>query len=109
MRAPQVAETIGKFKDAVREAPRRLDENAIGGRNQRDRLAPRDVPDARQISALKDGQLGDRDFLEIHRSKIAKGPVHAGARFIDPARRYNSGQRQLKKLVATVLCGSVDA
>src|SRR5437879_2039889 len=79
MRSPQVADIIGKFKDAVREPPRCLDEDAIGGRDGR----AEDVPDAGQIPAREDGQLRDRNFPEIRRSKVAKCPVDAAAGFID--------------------------
>src|SRR5437016_2903275 len=105
MRSPQVADIIGKFKDAVREPPRCLDEDAIGGRYGR----ARDIPNAGQISAREDGQLQDWNIPEIRRSKVAKCPVDAGAGFIDPARRYDPCQGQLEILVASVLGGSVNA
>src|SRR5947207_1032520 len=104
MRSSQVADIIGKFKDAIREPPRCLDEDAIGGRYGR----ARDVPDAGQISAREDSQLRDWNIPEIHCIKVAICPVDACARFIDPSRRDDSCQSQLKKLVAPVLCGSVN-
>src|SRR5438132_1232589 len=104
MRSPQIADIIGKFKDAIRESPRCLDEDAIGGRDGR----ARDIPNAGQISPREDGQLRDWNIPEIHGSKIAKSPVDAGAGFIDPFRRYDPGQGQLKKLVASMLGGSIN-
>src|SRR5947207_2805662 len=109
MRSPQVAGIIGEFNDAIRESPRCLDENAIRGRNQRDRLATGDVPNARQISPLQYRQLRHGNIPEIYRAKIAIGPVDTSARFVYPPRRYDPRQGQLEKLVTSVLCCSIDA
>src|SRR5438093_12832408 len=108
MRSPQVADLIGEVTEPIGESPRRLDENAIGGWNQRARLAPCDVPNTRQISSLQHRQLRYGNIPEIHRGKITIGPVEARARFIDPLRRDDSRQRQLEKLVAPVLCSPVN-
>src|SRR5207249_647989 len=66
-------------------------------------------PDAGQVPALQYRQLRYGNILEIHRAEIAVGPVEARARFIDPARGYDPCQRQLEKLVASVLGRAVDA
>src|ERR1051326_5184325 len=109
MRSFQVAGIVGKFKNVIRESPGCLDEHAIGGWNQRDRLSLGNIPDARQISALQDRQLRDGNILEIRRCETSISAVEACARFIDPFWGNHSRQPQLKKLISAVLRRSVDS
>src|ERR1051326_3991368 len=109
MRSFQVAGIVGKFKNVIRESPGGLDEHAIGGWNQRDRLSPGNIPDARQISALQDRQLRDGNILEVRRCEASIGAVEPCAHFVDPFRRNDSGQTQLKELISAVFGGAVDS